>query len=316
MRYGPEDALVTPRFAGVRTFMRLPHVRTTENVDFAVVGIPFDTGATFRVGARFGPSAIRNASVLLRPYNPAHRLAIFERLSGVDYGDLPVVPGNTEASYGLITEGLRPLVAAGVVPIALGGDHSITLAELRAVHAALGPVALVQFDSHPDTWDSYWGQRYTHGTPFLRACEEGLLDAARSAQVGLRGSGYGPDDHEAPRRLGFDVLTADDVRRLGLEVVVQRIRRRVGPGPAFVSFDVDFLDPVYAPGTGTPEVGGFSTADALVLLRGLAGLDIVAADVVEVLPALDPAEVTALAAATVAYELISLLALGPRRRKP
>lgn len=315
MPYGPLGGLESPRFVGVRTFARLPLVRDLDGVDVAVVGVPFDTGGTFRVGCRFAPAAIREASLLLRPYNPALGIAVFEHVSAVDYGDVPVVPGYVEASYARIVEALRPVLAAGVVPVLLGGDHSVSLAHLRAVAERHGPVALVHLDAHGDLWDAYWGQRYTHGTPFRRAVEEGLVDPRRSIQVGMRGPLYGPEDLQLPRDLGFEVVTGPELRRLGVEAVGERIRQRVGRGPVFVSFDVDFVDPAFAPGTGTPEPGGPSSAEALALVRALAGLDVVAADVVEVLPAYDgPGQVTALLAAHVAYELISVVAWGRRAR--
>ncbi len=308
-RYGPADSLRTPRFSGVRTFARLPHVtEDLEHVDAAIVGIPFDTGGTYRVGARFGPEAIRSASALLRPFHSGSAVPVFERLSVIDYGDVPVVPGYFEESAGRIVEGLLPLHRAGVVPIALGGDHSVALAELRATAAVHGPVGLVQLDSHSDTSDSYFGVPYTHGTPFFHAAREGLLDPSRSIQVGLRGPVYSARDWEVPRRLGFEVLPATEAHELGMRRVAARIRDRAGSGPVFFSFDVDFVDPAYAPATGTPEIGGFTTWEVQVLLRELAGLDLVACDVVEVIPEYDVAQNTALVAANVVYELLALLA--------
>lgn len=307
--YGPINSLESPRFVGVRTFARLPAINTTDDVDFAIIGIPFDTGATFRVGARFGPEAIRSASALLRAYNPSLNIQVFPSFSVVDYGDIAVVPGYIEDTYERITAFLQPIINAGVIPICLGGDHSITLGELRAVAARHGPVALIQFDSHSDTWDSYFGHKYTHGTPMRRAVEEGLLDPARSIQVGLRGSLYSPADLAEAQELGFETVTMDDLRRRGSDSIIANIRSRVGDRPVFLSFDIDFVDPAFAPGTGTPEVAGPTSAEALTLLRGLAGIRLVAADVVEVLPAYDPGGVTALLGANVAYELLSLLAL-------
>lgn len=314
--YQPPDALEFPRFAGIRTFMRLPHVSTAEGVDVAIVGLPFDTGATFRVGARFGPEAIRSASVLLRPYHPFLGVHLFEHLSIIDYGDAPVAPGFIEDSLRRIADFLTPLTTAGVIPIGLGGDHSVLLGELRAVAAAYGPVALVQFDSHPDTWDAYFGHRYTHGTVVRRAAEEGLIRPEHSIQVGLRGPLYGPADWQAARDLGLEILSAAEVRALGLDAVVRRILRRVGDHPTFLSVDIDFFDPAYAPGTGTPEVGGFASWEGLALLRGLAGLPVVGADVVEVLPAYDPGGITALLAANVVYEVLALLAVRRREGMP
>jgi agmatinase len=309
-RYEPADSFETPRFSGVRTFMRLPNVQDLENADAAIVGAPFDTGGTFRIGARFGPESIRSISHLLRRYNPGLGVGIFDHVSVIDYGDVPVVPGYIEESYKRIAEGLEPIHRAGVVPIVLGGDHSIALPELRAAAAVYGALALVQFDSHPDTWDAYFGQRHTHGTPFRRAVEEGLLDPSRSIQVGMRGSIYDEGDWNDARKMGFDLVPTDEVRQLGIPAVIERIRERVGDARAYVSFDVDFVDPAFAPGTGTPEIGGFTSREAQEFVRGLAGLEIVGCDVVEVLPPYDPAQVTALLAANVAHEFLSVFALG------
>ena len=313
-RYEPADSFETPRFSGVRTFMRLPNTQDLENADVAIVGAPFDTGATFRAGARFGPEGIRSVSHLLRRYNPSLGVVIFDHLSVIDYGDVPVVPGFIEASYKKISEGLEPIHRAGVVPIVLGGDHSIALPELRAAAAVHGPLALVQFDSHPDTWDSYFGQKHTHGTPFRRAVEEGLLDTSRAIQVGMRGSIYDEGDWNDAREMGFDLVPTDEVRKLGIAAMIERIRERVGDAKTYVSFDVDFVDPAFAPGTGTPEIGGFTSREAQEFVRGLAGLDIIGCDVVEVYPAYDPAGITALLAANVAHEFLSLIAL--RRKGP
>ena len=311
-RYTPANSLETPRFSDIRTFMRLPNVRDLENSDAVVVGAPFDTGASFRAGARFGPEAIRSASHLLRPYNPSQDVVIFEHLSVIDYGDVPVVPGYIEESYERIKEGLEPIHRAGVIPVVLGGDHSIALPELRAAATVHGPLALVQFDSHPDTWDAYFGQKHTHGTPFRRAVEEGLLDPSRSIQVGMRGSIYDEGDWEDAIEMGFDLVPTDTVRKLGIEETIVRVRERIGDARVYVSFDVDFVDPAFAPGTGTPEIGGFTSREAQEFVRGLAGLDIVGCDVVEVLPPYDSAQITALLAANVAHEFLSLFAL---RRK-
>jgi agmatinase len=305
----PLDAQVMPRFAGIRTFMRAPHTTDLTGVDVAVYGIPFDTATSYRTGARFGPEAIRSASALLRPYNPALGIDVVETLSIVDYGDVPVSPGHTDRTYGQVEEALTPLVEADVFPLALGGDHSITLAELRVLARRHGPLALIQFDAHGDTWDEYFGQRFFHGTTFKRALEEGLIDPAVSVQAGLRGSLYGAEDLESARAAGFAVLPCDQLRTLGPGGCASLISGRVGRRRAFLSFDIDVLDPAFAPGTGTPEVGGLSTAEALAFLRALRSIDLVGADVVEVSPPYDgPGQQTALAAANVAYELLSLRA--------
>ena len=307
----PLDARVLPRFTGIRTFMRAPHTTDLAGVDAAVYGIPFDTATSFRTGPRFGPEAIRSASALLRPYNPALGVDVVEALSIVDYGDVPVSPGDTERTYGQVEEALTPLVEGGVFPLALGGDHSVTLAELRVLARRHGPLALVQLDAHGDTWDEYFGQRFFHGTTFRRAHEEGLIEPEASVQAGLRGSIYGADDLESARELGFVILSCDQLRNHGPGSFASLVRERAGRRPVFLSFDIDVLDPAFAPGTGTPEVGGLSTAEALSFLRALRGIALAGADVVEVSPPYDgPGQPTALAAANVSYELLSLRALA------
>ena len=314
-KYQPLDSLKSPRFSGVSTFMRLPNIHTLEDVDFIVTGVPFDTGGTFRVGCRFGPKAIRDASVILKPFNPELNINIFEHCSGVDYGDIDIVPGFIEDSYQKIEEELIPVFVNDIIPICMGGDHSITLPELRAVAKTKGPVALIHFDSHSDTYNSYFGHRYNHGTPFRRAVEEKLLLTENSIQVGIRGPIYEPQNLEEARQLGFEILSAGEIRKIGIEESIKRIRKRVQDKPAFVTFDIDFLDAAYAPGTGTPEIGGFSTWEAQKFLReGLAGLDIIGYDLVEVLPSYDPSSITSFAAAGMIYEFISLIALNKKNR--
>ncbi|NJE26810.1 agmatinase [Thermococcus sp. MV5] len=316
-KYKPRDPLKIPRFADIRTFWRLPYMKEIPtNIDFAVVGIPFDTGASYRVGARYGPEAIRSQSLILRSHNPALDISPFDYCSGVDYGDIPVVPGYIEDSYKKIEEGLLPIIDKGVIPIALGGDHSITLAELRAMTKRHGPVALVQFDSHTDTDPDYYGHKYNHGTPFIRAVEEGLLLVEHSIQVGIRGSTYSKDEIEKARKLGFEVVTAEEMYKLGIDEVAKRIQERVGDAKVFVTFDIDFVDPAYAPGTGTPEVGGPSSRETLELVRkGLKGLNFVGFDLVEVYPQYDPSFITALLAAHIIFEFISLIALNKREKQ-
>jgi agmatinase len=311
VHYRPLDARVIPRFAGIRTFMRAPHVTDLAGVDAAVFGIPFDTGTSFRTGARFGPEGIRSASALLRPYHPVLEVNVVDALSIVDYGDLPVSPGATERTYAQVEEAMLPLVNAGVFPLALGGDHSITLAELRVLARRHGPLCLVQLDAHGDTWDEYFGQKYFHGTTFKRAAEEQLIDPRGSVQAGMRGSIYGADDIRASEELGFTVIQSEELRALGPEAYARLVKSHVGERPVFLSFDVDFLDPAFAPGTGTPEIAGFSTAEAVAFLRALRGIRLAGCDVVEVAPAYDgPGQQTAVAAANVAYELLALRALG------
>jgi agmatinase len=306
--YGPADPLQTPRFAGISTFLRLPHTTHLDGVDVAFVGLPFDTGVSFRAGARFGPKAIREGSLSIRPdYNMTQRVSVFDRISAIDYGDAPVVPGFTDRSYDKMATALRAVHEAGAVPIGFGGDHSVLLAELRAVATTHGPVALVQFDAHSDTWDEYFGEKYTHGTVVRRATEEGLIDAARSTLMGMRGGLYGPGDLDEARDLGFTVVPWDDLAQLGTGAVTAAVER--AGGKAFLTFDIDFVDPAFAPGTGTPECGGPSSMQALALLRACRGLRIVGADVVEVLPDLDSSHLTSTLAATVAWEILSLLAV-------
>jgi agmatinase len=308
------DATQNPRFTGLRSFMRLPSAAEKTAPDVAIVGIPFDTAASFRPGQRFGPSAVRDISVLLRPSNQFHGIKAFDLVQVVDTGDVPAIPGDIQTTYGLIAARYAELVGQGTVPVGIGGDHSVALGELRGVAKALGPVALVQLDAHCDTWDNYWGIRYTHGTPFRRAVEEGLLNVAHSIQVGMRGTEYAPGDLDESRSLGFEVMTTPEMLRRKPSEVAQAIKNRIGDVPAFLTFDVDFFDPAFAPGTGTPEVGGPSSAFGLEIIQNLAGAHFVGFDTVEVLPALDSAQTTALLAATLVFEFIALTALDPRRR--
>ena len=290
--------------------MRLPYVDTTDGVDVAVVGIPTDDAVSFRSGARFGPEAIRSASVLLRPYNPELKVDVTERLSMIDGGDAPTVPGYHEQTLARIEEFLAPLHKAGVTPLCLGGDHSIVIAELRAAANVHGPLALVHLDAHADVWDSYYGVRYFHGTVFRRAVEEGLVDPHRSLQAGMRGTLYGAADEDEPRKLGYEALPWSAMQHLDPFEFGERVRRRVGDRPAFLSFDVDFVDPAFTPGTGTPEVGGPTSAQALAYLRALTGIDFRAFDCVEVSPPYDPSGITASLAASACFEMLSLKALS------
>nr|WP_282943245.1 agmatinase [Paenibacillus sp. RC67] len=311
--YRPQIEMGRPLFSGIHTFMHLPHVQTLENVDFAVIGVPFDTGVSYAVGARFGPSSIRTMSQRIRPISPVHDIDISEYLSGIDYGDLTVYPGYIEQSYQAIEEQLTPVFEAGIVPIMLGGDHSISLPHLRAAAKKHGPVCLVHFDSHSDTGRSKTPERmWSHGAVFSYAMDEGLIDAKHSIQMGMRGSTFKPNNLADAREMGFEVLTTDDVRELTIPELCAKIKERVGDRPVFLTFDVDFLDPVYAPGTGTPEVGGFTTYEAQKMLRGLAGINFIGFDLVEVLPDRDANQITALNAANIAFEFVCLLAV--RRR--
>jgi agmatinase len=310
-RYGPPDASRAPRYTGVRTFARCPHVTSPDGVDVAVIGVPFDTATSYRPGARFAPEAIRAGSTLLRPYHPALGVDVFAQQSVADLGDAEITPGNAERSAGQIAAALEPLVAAGATPLVLGGDHSIALGELRAHATAHGPVALVLLDAHADTWDSYYGERYFHGTPFRRAVEEGLVDTERSLLAGMRGSLYGPEDLDAARSLGFELLLGEELAAMAPEEYAARVRARAGEGAAFLSFDIDVVDPAFAPATGTPEAGGLSAREALSFARALAGMSFCGYDVVEVAPPYDdPGQTTAMLAANIAYEFLALSALA------
>ena len=303
---GPLDAMVVPRFAGAPTFARLPRLDEVERWNVAVLGIPFDAGVTYRPGARFGPQAVRQGSRLLRPYHPPLDAEPFGVQQVVDAGDLPVNPFSIETAVGEIEAGAAPFLGGGARLVSIGGDHTIALPLLRAVTRQHGPVAVVHFDAHLDTWDTYFGAAITHGTPFRRASEEGLLAPHRSVHVGIRGPLFTPTDLSEDSNLGFHVIQTMDVAERGVAQVAHEIRERVGDTPLYISVDIDVIDPGLAPGTGTPEAGGLLSRELLSVLRGLAGLGIVAADVVEVAPAYDHAEVTAIAAAHVVYELLAL----------
>jgi agmatinase len=305
----PADALAAPRFTGPRTFARLPYVPDAAGAQAAVFGMPWDGGTSFRSGSRFGPEAIRSASALLRPYNPAQDVQVFGALSTVDAGDAPTVPGYIEETLPRIAETVTRLVEAGAVPLGMGGDHSVTLAELRALAAVHGPLALVQLDAHHDLWDRYFGLPYNHGTVMRRAIEEGLIDPARSLQGGQRGSLYGPEDEQIADELGIRLVPWRVLRAWTPEEFGRIVADRAGNAPLFLSFDIDFVDPAACPGTGTPEVGGPSVDDALDFVRALRGRNLVGADVVEVAPTYDgPGQQTALVAANVLYEVLTLLA--------
>ncbi len=307
--------MAVPRFAGVRTFARLPSLDAVGGrADVAVLGAPFDGATTFRAGARFGPAGIREASLLLRPYNDALDVSPFAEVQVADAGDAPASPIGVESGHRAIEAAARAVTDAGGFVVGLGGDHSVSLPLLRAAAAAHGPLALLQLDAHTDTWDSYFGERVTHGTIFRRAAEEGIIEPARSLQIGLRGSLYSAADMEDNRSLGFSTLLARDLdRRGGVDGALELIASVLQP-PFYLTVDIDVLDPAFAPGTGTPEAGGLTSRELLAILHGLcvhaAGL--VGADVVEVSPPYDPAGATAVAGANVAYELVGLAALASR----
>lgn len=305
--FGPADPLHTPRYAGVSTFLRLPHTLRLEDVDVAFLGLPFDGEPGVRAGARFGPKAIREASLTLRPqYNPSQRVAVFERLSVIDYGDAHAVPGFAERSFDKMAETIRTLHAAGIVPIGLGGDHSVLLPELRAAATTHGPLALLLFDARVDHLAEDCAETPGHCTLLERAVDEQLLDPTRSTVLGLRGGTHGVDDIERLRAMGYTIVAWDELAQLGTGAVAAAVDR--SGGKAFLSVDVNFVDPAFAPGTGAPVCGGPTSMQALALLRGCRGLEIVGADVVEVFAELDTSHLTALLAATVAWETLSLIA--------
>jgi guanidinobutyrase len=296
-----------PRFAGIATFMRLPGRTPTTDLDVAVVGVPFDIGTSNRPGARFGPRAIRAESVLLRPYNMATRAAPFDSLRIDDVGDVGTNPYDLADSIERIEARYHEILGDGVVPVTMGGDHTIALPILRAVARRHGPVGLVHVDAHTDINDTMFGERIAHGTPFRRAVEEGLLDPTRVAQIGVRGTGYEADDFDWSRRQGFRVVQIEECWYKSLVPLMTEVRTQLGSGPVYLSFDIDGLDPAFAPGTGTPEVGGLTVPQALEIIRGCVGLDLVGADLVEVAPIYDTTGTTALTAANLLYEMLCVL---------
>jgi agmatinase len=305
---GPVDASKIPRYAGLSTFARLPRLEDVGRADVAVVGIPFDTSVSYRPGARFGPAHIRQSSRLLRPYNPAMNVMPFHAQQVADAGDIAANPFDIQDAIAEIQRAATELTQGGTKLLTLGGDHTIALPLLRVMHQLHGPLAVLHFDAHLDTWDTYFGEPYTHGTPFRRASEEALLDKEHCLHVGIRGPLYGPDDLPETADLGFATLHCVELETLGVAAAIERMRARLGAGPIYVSVDIDVLDPAHAPGTGTPEAGGMTSRELLGILRGLAGANVVSADIVEVAPAYDHAEITGIAASHVAYELLSVLA--------
>jgi guanidinopropionase len=311
----PVDAAVTPRFGSIPTFMRLPHLKDPSQLDIALIGVPWDGGTTNRAGARHGPREIRNMSSFMRKVHHVSRIAPYELARVADLGDAPVNPIDLMDSLARIEKFFAKVHAGGCIPLSAGGDHLVTLPIFRAI-AAKRPVGMIHVDAHSDTNDRYFGDnKYTHGTPFRRAVEEGLLDPKRVVQIGIRGSIYSADDMAFAEGSGMRVIYMEEFARLGVEKVVKEARRVMGRGPTYISFDVDGLDPVYAPGTGTPEIGGLTTLEAQHLLRGLQGLDLVGGDVVEVSPPFDPSGNTALVGATIMFEILCLLADAVARRR-
>jgi agmatinase len=305
---GPIDSSRIPRFAGAATYARLPRLDQVRAPEIKVVGVPFDAGVSYRPGARFGANHVREASRLLRPYNPALDVSPFENVQVADAGDMAVNPFNIHEAIDTIQANALELTADGSSLLTLGGDHTIALPLLRAAaERAGGPVALLHFDAHLDTWDTYFGAEYTHGTPFRRAVEEGILDTSALSHVGTRGPLYGKQDLTDDEKMGFGIVTSADVMRRGVDEIADQLRQRIGDRPLYISIDIDCLDPAHAPGTGTPEAGGMTSRELLEILRGLASCHLVSADVVEVAPAYDHAEITSVAASHTAYELTTIM---------
>jgi agmatinase len=302
----PTDALTYARFTGIPTFMRLPHIPQPEELEIAIVGIPFDGGTTYRPGPRFGPRHVRNQSAIIRPWNPEVKVNPFAKHRVADFGDLPVNPLSIEDTFRRIEQGMAPLHEAGARCVCVGGDHSISLPLLRAVTKKHGPVWLIQFDAHNDLWDEYFGSKYSHGTPFRRAFEEGLLEDGGVLQVGLRGQVYGEDDFDFARAHQVRMVTAEQFHKRGMAAVAPHLKAFRGK-PVYITLDIDCVDPAYAPGTGTPQVGGFTSHQIIELVRALKGLDIIGADLVEVSPPYDTGEITSLLAANLLFELLCVL---------
>ena len=308
---GPVDATVVPRYGGPSTFARLPRLDEVERADVAIVGVPFDSGVSYRPGARFGPAHVRTSSKLLRNYNPVQDVEPFADQQVADAGDIACNPFDIQDAIKQIDEGVREVLDASSKLITIGGDHTIALPLLRVMHEMHGEIAVVHFDAHLDTWDTYFGAPLTHGTPFRRASEEGLIDKTASMHVGIRGPLYSRQDLTDDQVLGFQVIGAHDMDDMGWRGAVEQIRARVGDRPTYVSLDIDVLDPAFAPATGTPEAGGLTSRELLAIVRGLDTLNLVGADIVEVAPAYDHADITGIAAAHVAYELLSAMAPRP-----
>lgn len=305
---GPIDASKTPRYSGFATFAKLPRIEEVSHADIAVVGVPFDSGVSFRPGARFGPTHVREISRLLRPYNPAQDASPFALKQVVDAGDIVANPFHLDEAVAQVEEAATELGERVDHIVTIGGDHTIALPLLRAVNKKYGPVVVLHFDAHLDTWDTYFGAPTTHGTPFRRASEEGLIDLESSMHCGIRGPLYSEQDLVDDEMLGFSVVTTEYIEEFGVQAAIDRMRARIGEKPLYISIDIDVLDPSHAPGTGTPEAGGLTSRELLRAIRGLADLNIVGADVVEVAPAYDHAQITAVAASHVVYELVTAIA--------
>ena len=314
MKNQPLSGNAMPRFGGIATMLRLPAADSPEGLDAAFIGVPLDTGTSHRPGARFGPRQIRAESALIRPYNLATGAAPFDSLQVADLGDVPINTYSLDKSLAIIRAFYDRVLAAGCRPLTLGGDHTIALPILRALAARHGPVALVHVDAHADVNDEMFGERFTHGTPFRRAVEEGLLRNDLVWQIGLRGSGYAADDFEWPARQGFNLVPAHEVWYRSLAPLMTEVRERIGPDtPTYLSFDIDGIDPSFAGGTGTPEIGGLSVPQGLEIIRGCRGLNVIGGDLVEVAPPYDPSGNTALLGANLLYEMLCVLPGVPVR---
>ena len=305
---GQVDATQMPRYGGIATFAHLPQINEVSDVDVAIVGVPFDTGVSYRPGARFGPNHVRESSRLLRPFNPAANVSPFATQQVVDAGDIAANPFDIEEAISSIHKSYDQLLERAKRVVTIGGDHTITLPILRSLKAKHGPISVVHFDAHLDTWDSYFGADYTHGTTFRRASEEGLLDPEGCMHIGIRGPLYAAKDLTDDKALGFQIFSSIEFQDLGVAAAIEKMKARVGKRPMYISIDIDVLDPAHAPGTGTPEAGGLTSRELLSLLRATAGMNVVGADIVEVAPAYDHAQITGIAASHAMYELISAFA--------
>lgn len=305
----------SPRFVNSGNFMRMNRYLTAEGLDFAIYGIPFDTATSYRPGARFAPQAIRNISVMLKTIHPVYELDFFDYLKGGDLGDVNVVPGYIHPTYEVIEAFTGQIVKEGAIPIALGGDHSVTLGQLRAIAKEHGPVSLLQFDSHADINDVVFGEKYSHGTPFRRAIEEGLIDPNKSVQIGMRGSIYDKDEFKEATKLGLTLIPTHQVRQQGIKETLNQAKDIIGDNKVFLTFDIDFIDPAYAPATGTPEIGGYTSFEAVDIIRNIQGLNYVGMDIVEVAPQYDVADITSLLAANIIFEFLSILALNKKDKQ-
>ena len=301
------DATMSPRFANMGSFMRMGYINSLKELDFLIFGIPFDTGSSFRTGSRFGPLGIRNMSSMMKPNNVHLGVNIFDLLKGGDFGDIDIIPGYIFETYKKIEMEMSKMLMENIIPIAMGGDHSITLGELRAIHKKHGKVSLLHFDSHADIDDEIFGQKYDHATPFRRAVEEGLIDPYSSVQIGMRGSLYDPDEYKKARELGFTLIPTKEVREIGFEAVINKAYDVIGDNKTFLTFDIDFVDPAYAPGTGTPEVGGFTSFETLEFIRSFKDIHFIGFDLVEVAPCYDSSEITSYLAANIICEFLSIL---------